>query len=120
MWTPKIEARVVQDLRAEPGDEVLEIGTGSGYLTALLAQPRRGVTSVEIDPRLAAEAAREARARGIATSHLRGGDGGARLGQGAGTTRSCSPDRTPVLPDAFLRQLKPGRTACSPSSATPR
>ena len=37
MWTPKMEARVVQELRLGPGDRVLEIGTGSGYLTAVLA-----------------------------------------------------------------------------------
>ena len=37
MWTPKMEARVVQELRLGPGDRVLEIGTGSGYLSALLA-----------------------------------------------------------------------------------
>src|SRR5258706_7732789 len=37
MWSPKLEARVVQELRLQPSDEVLEIGTGSGYLAALLA-----------------------------------------------------------------------------------
>jgi protein-L-isoaspartate(D-aspartate) O-methyltransferase len=45
-----MEARVVQDLTLEPGDEVLEIGTGSGYLTALLASLGAKVTSVEINP----------------------------------------------------------------------
>src|SRR5438128_1906556 len=37
MWTPKMEARVIQELDLEPSDVALEIGTGSGYLTALLA-----------------------------------------------------------------------------------
>src|SRR5512141_1036516 len=32
MWTPKMEARVVQELKLKPGESVLEIGTGSGYL----------------------------------------------------------------------------------------
>ena len=37
MWTPKLEARVLQELELRPDESVLEIGTGSGYLTALLA-----------------------------------------------------------------------------------
>src|SRR5512139_457659 len=56
MWTPKMEARVLQELALRPGDSVLEVGTGSGYFTALLASREARVTSVEIHPRLAAEA----------------------------------------------------------------
>ena len=37
MWTPKMEARVLQDLDLKGHEHVLEVGTGSGYLTALLA-----------------------------------------------------------------------------------
>ena len=37
MWTPKMEARVLQSLVMQPADRVLEVGTGSGYFTALLA-----------------------------------------------------------------------------------
>src|SRR5215470_804043 len=54
MWTPKMEARVVQELKLKPGENVLEIGTGSGYLTALLSSLGARVASVEIDPRLSA------------------------------------------------------------------
>ena len=41
MWTPKMEARVVQELELKPDEATLEIGTGSGYLTALLARRPR-------------------------------------------------------------------------------
>jgi protein-L-isoaspartate(D-aspartate) O-methyltransferase len=54
MWAPKLEARVVQELAPRKTDRVLEVGTGSGYLTALLAHRAAHVLSVEIHPALAA------------------------------------------------------------------
>jgi protein-L-isoaspartate(D-aspartate) O-methyltransferase len=42
MWSPKMEARVLQELKLEEGEAVLEIGTGSGYFTALLSAWARG------------------------------------------------------------------------------
>lgn len=53
MLEPRIEARMVQDLAIGPNDTVLEIGTGSGYLTALLAKQAAHVVSVEIHAELA-------------------------------------------------------------------
>src|SRR4249919_3735934 len=50
MWTPKMEARVLQELALTAGETILEIGTGSGYFTALLASRGAEVTSVEINP----------------------------------------------------------------------
>src|SRR5688572_24855687 len=47
MWQPKLEARVLQELSVRKSDRVLEIGTGSGYLTALLAHRAAQVISVE-------------------------------------------------------------------------
>lgn len=54
MLTPKLEARLAQELLLEPTDCVLEIGTGSGYQAALLAQLAQQVTSIEVDSRIAA------------------------------------------------------------------
>ena len=48
--TPKIEARVLQSLTINPEDSVLEIGTGCGYLTALLAKSAKHVRSIDIFP----------------------------------------------------------------------
>ena len=53
MWTPKMEARALQELALRPTDRVLEIGTGSGYFSALLASQAAEVESIEIDRRLA-------------------------------------------------------------------
>ena len=57
MMKPVVEGRTLQSLAIAPHERVLEIGTGSGYLTACLAQLGRGVHSLEINPALA-EAAR--------------------------------------------------------------
>src|SRR5512132_4571069 len=54
MWPPKLEARVLQELAPKRSDRVLEVGTGSGYFTALLAHRSAHVYSVEIRPALAA------------------------------------------------------------------
>jgi len=107
MWTPKIEARVVQDLALAPGDEVLEVGTGSGYLTALLASRSAVVTSVECNARLAADAARKLARAGIRNLRLATGD----AARGWGKDRYdviVLTGSLPVFDDAFLAQLKPG------------
>ncbi len=49
MMTPKEEARLVQALQIKPSDKVLEVGTGSGYITALLANLAQSVTTVDIE-----------------------------------------------------------------------
>jgi len=53
MMKPVVEGRTLQGLLLQPGDEVLEIGTGSGYLTACMAALAREVLSLEINPELA-------------------------------------------------------------------
>jgi protein-L-isoaspartate(D-aspartate) O-methyltransferase len=58
MLAPKVVGRMLQALSVQPGDKVLEIGTGTGYVTACLAGLGGRVHSVEIDPELA-DAARE-------------------------------------------------------------
>lgn len=57
MLSPKLEARILQSLAIKPSDQVLHIGTGSGYFTALLANLAAHVYSIEIDAELSATAA---------------------------------------------------------------
>ena len=56
MMKPVVEGRMLQALDLQPGDEVLEIGTGSGYISACLGDLAREVLSLEIQPELAAAA----------------------------------------------------------------
>ena len=107
MWPPKMEARVLQELKLRAGESVLEIGTGSGYFTALLASQDTEVTSVEINPRLAAEAKIRLARAGIRNVVLATGDGA--RGWGAATYDAIAlTGSTPILPDTFIKQLNPG------------
>ena len=54
MLAPKVEARLLQELAVQRHERVLEVGSGSGYMAALLAQKAQYVTTLEIDPGLAA------------------------------------------------------------------
>src|SRR5512145_517171 len=68
MLQPKIEARILQEVAAKRGDKVLEVGTGSGYLAALLAHRARHVHSVEIEPGLKSLAEANLRRAGVANA----------------------------------------------------
>ena len=74
MWEPKLEARVLQELDVHRTDRVLEVGTGSGYLTALLAHRAAHVYSVEINERLAAFGRRNLERHGTDNVTLELGD----------------------------------------------
>lgn len=108
MMTPKVEARMLQALAIKPHEEVLEVGTGSGYVTALLASQAKKVYSVEILPRLLAQAGEKIRAHNIKNAELEEGD----AAQG---WDSCSEydvialtGSVPVLPRSFLESLTIG------------
>jgi protein-L-isoaspartate(D-aspartate) O-methyltransferase len=106
MWTPKMEARVLQELELKSHETALEIGTGSGYLTALLARSCAEVSSVEINERLFA-AAKERLLGGFDNIEVEQGDG-ARGWRNGIYDAIVLTGSTPVLPDSWVRQLKPG------------
>jgi protein-L-isoaspartate(D-aspartate) O-methyltransferase len=70
MLTPQVEGRILQALEIGPGDAILEVGTGSGFLTACLARLGSQVTSLEIRPALADAARRRLREAGIGNSEI--------------------------------------------------
>jgi len=67
MMAPKLEARLLQEVAPASGDRVLEIGTGSGYLTALLAKCADSVTSIEYLKTCARRLPRDWRRRACST-----------------------------------------------------
>ena len=107
MWPPKLEARVVQALELDRNDAVLEVGTGSGYLAALLARCCVAVTSVEISAKFSAEAAGRLARAGIVNASLEVGDAARGWGDRQYDAIVLT-GSTPVLPDSWLQQLKPG------------
>ncbi len=74
MMPPKVAARILQALNIQPTDKVLEIGTGSGYLTALLAKLAKHVYSVDINPEMTRRAAEKLQSQGIGNVTLESGD----------------------------------------------
>jgi protein-L-isoaspartate(D-aspartate) O-methyltransferase len=72
---PKIQGRALQILLPRPDDKALEIGCGTGYLTACLARLAGRVTGVEIQPELAATARRNLAALAIENAEILEGDG---------------------------------------------
>ncbi|HXM81915.1 MAG TPA: protein-L-isoaspartate O-methyltransferase [Burkholderiales bacterium] len=109
MWEPKMEARVLQELTIRKStDRVLEVGTGSGYLTALLAHRAAHVYSVEIKPKLAEFGRRNLERHGADNITLELGDAARGWSQHAPYEVIVLTGSTPVLPRAFLDQLAVG------------
>jgi protein-L-isoaspartate(D-aspartate) O-methyltransferase len=108
MWQPKLEARVLQELHLGRHDKVLEVGTGSGYLTALLSALAGHVTSVEIEPELSAQAGARLHAYQRENVTLEIGDASVGWGDGAKYDVIVLTGSTPVLPDAFQNSLNIG------------
>ena len=108
MWAPKIEARVLQELNVRKSDRVLEVGTGSGYLTALLSHRAAHVFSVEIKPKLAAFGRANLERHGAENVTLEIGDAARGWPSHAPYEVIVLTGSTPILPGAFVEQLSPG------------
>jgi protein-L-isoaspartate(D-aspartate) O-methyltransferase len=74
MMTPKLEGRLLQSLEIESIDDILEIGTGSGYLTACLAQLGSAVTSIDIYPEFVESAGKKLESERIRNADLNAAD----------------------------------------------
>lgn len=105
---PYIVAAMTEALLLKPGDKVLEIGTGSGYQTAVLAEIAAEVYSIEIVPELGERAAATLARLGYKNVHTRIGDGYAGWPEAApfdAIIVTCAPED---VPQPLLDQLKEG------------
>ncbi len=108
MLAPKMEAKLLQELAVQPKDKVLEIGTGSGYMAALLAAKADHVTSVEISPAIAKTAKANLAKAGISNVSVEVGDGVHGWAAGAPYDVIVVSGSLPVVPEELLQQLKVG------------
>jgi protein-L-isoaspartate(D-aspartate) O-methyltransferase len=108
MLSPKLEARMLQELALKPADRILEVGAGSGYMTALLAKRGAHVVSVEIVPAFSAQAAGRLVAHGINNVTLETGDAAHGWSKHAPYDAIVLTGSVPVLAEEFARSLNPG------------
>ncbi len=108
MMSPKLEARILQEMTVQPDDHVLEVGTGSGYLTALLAARAKQVHSIDIIAEFTAQANARLLAHGIHNVKLITADASRGWSQAAPYNVIVLTGSTPVLPEAFKRDLAIG------------
>ncbi|MBS1198591.1 MAG: Protein-L-isoaspartate(D-aspartate) O-methyltransferase:O-methyltransferase, family 3 [Proteobacteria bacterium] len=108
MLPPRLDARFLQELNLKPDDRVLEIGTGSGYLAALIAASAAEVVTIECVPELALQAQRRLESHGFSNVTVVAGDGLAGWPQGAPYDAIVLAGAVLEVPAALLAQLKVG------------
>ncbi|MBP1721653.1 MAG: protein-L-isoaspartate O-methyltransferase, partial [Deltaproteobacteria bacterium] len=115
---PYIVALMTQSLNLKPTDKVLEIGTGSGYQAAVLAELVDRVYSIEIDKKLADKAAKTLKELGYNKVQVKQGDGFFGWPEHApfdAVMVTCAPER---IPEPLIQQLKDGGRLIIPVGST--
>ena len=119
MQAPIVEALTLQALAMKKHENVLEVGTGSGYMAALLGVHADHVWSVEIDPQLAATARENLRRAGVSNVVVETGDGLEGLPVHAPFDVIVVSGAVAEVPPALLDQLKPGGRLFAITGAAP-
>lgn len=108
MWAPKMEARILQELAIRSYERVIEIGTGSGYMAALLAHKADDVISVEIEPRLKAFGESNLQRAGVHNVGVKLTDGSRGLVDYAPYDVMVVTGSLPIVTSSLTDQLKVG------------
>ena len=108
MLAPRVEARLLQDLQVQRHERVLEIGTGCGFMAALLGHRAQSVISLEVKPALAKTAIENLRRSGASNVTVVQADGvHGYVAEGTFDAIMLSGSVSKV-PEELLKQLKPG------------
>lgn len=108
MLAPRVEARLLQELNLRKSDRALEVGTGSGYMAALLAARVEHVVTLETDAELAASARNNLQRAGIANVNVEQADGLQGWAARAPYDVIVLSGAVPAVPQALLKQLRVG------------
>ncbi|MDX1667788.1 MAG: protein-L-isoaspartate O-methyltransferase [Limnobacter sp.] len=108
MLAPKLEARLLQNLHLEPHEKVLEIGTGTGYMAALMAQKCAQVTTVEANPSIAKLASDNLKNNHISRVKVIEGCGYSMAKELGSFDVIVQSGASEIIPETLLAQLKPG------------
>jgi len=108
MMKPVVEGRMLPALALQPGDSVLEVGTGSGYVTACLGELAREVVSIEIQPELAAAARRHLDAARLGTNVRIETADALQYAPTRQFDAVCVTAAVDTVPTRFLEWLRPG------------
>ncbi len=106
MLSPKLEARLLQEVGVRKHESVLEIGAGTGYMAALLSHRAREVLSLEVNPEIAAIATQNLRLAGVVNAQVKVADGA--TFQGAQFDAIVVSGSIAFVPSALLDLLKVG------------
>lgn len=105
MMKPIMEARLLQALDVQSSDKILEIGTGSGYFSALLATLGQSIDSIDIDPALQRQAQARLTAQGISNVSLIEGDAAQGWNEGGSYDIIAITGSLPILPESLKQKL---------------
>ena len=106
MLVPRVDARLLQDLQLQPHETVLEVGTGSGYLTALLAQSVAHVTSLEQHADMVTSAQQHLAQAGIRNAQVQHSNGVPQLSEKFDAI--VLGGSVAVVPEQLFSMLQPG------------
>ncbi len=108
MLAPRVQARLLQELALKNTDKVLEIGTGSGFMAALIASQAASVLSLEIDADLATRAQANLQKAGMHNATVRAADGTQGAPADGPFDAILLSGSVAQVPAALLQQLKVG------------